>query len=217
MRARQSDMVYKKLENMIISGKFEPDERLDEIKLAKQFNVSRTPVREALLKLAQAGLAEQIPHRGVFISQPSSTKLLEKFEVMAELEAACGRIAAKRISNEGIAQLEVFNESCRKAATSGDTDLYYSENEKFHREIYLQSGNDYLADLALSLHLQLSPFRRIQLRLRGRMEQSLAEHEKIITSLRDGNPEDSAKKLRDHVSVQGEKFMHLMSTFRHDS
>lgn len=80
--------------------------------------------------------------------------------------------------------------------------------------IYHQSGNSFLEQEALRLHRRLKPFRRLQLRLRGRMQQSMAEHEAIVTALRAGEPERAANALRGHVAIQGEKFHLLMSSLR---
>lgn len=199
---------------MIFTGSYDNGDRLDEIRLAERFGVSRTPVREALQKLSVSGLVEQIPHRGVFVRQPGPVELMEMFEVMAELEAACGRLAAGRIDAEALVRLSQANERCALAAKSGDADAYYRANEGFHHLIYLQSGNGFLETETRRLCRRLKPFRRLQLRLRGRMEQSLSEHDGILEALRSGDAEAAAAQLRDHVAVQGEKFHHLMIGLR---
>lgn len=80
--------------------------------------------------------------------------------------------------------------------------------------IYQQSGNGFLAAQAQALHRRLQPFRRQQLRLRGRMAQSMAEHEAIVTALEQGAPEAAANGLRGHVAIQGEKFHRLMANLK---
>ena len=136
------------------------------------------------------------------------------FEVMAELEAVCGRLAAIRISDQALTQLYEANAQCRMAVETADTNRYYAENEAFHRIIYRQSGNSFLEQEAIKLHKRLKPFRRRQLRCRGRMPQSMAEHEAIVGALTEGNSEAASSLLRDHVAVQGKKFQHLMATIR---
>ena len=98
-------MIAEELEGMILDGTFSDGQRLDEVQLAEQFNVSRTPLREALQRLALSGLVEQIPRRGVFVRQPGPVELVEMFEVMAELEAVCARLAASRITDQALADL----------------------------------------------------------------------------------------------------------------
>ena len=102
MERKRSDIIADALEGMIFDGTFADGERLDEVQLATRFSVSRTPVREALLRLAQSGLVEQMPRRGVFVRQPGPVEVVEMFEVMAELEAACTRLAATRITDAAL-------------------------------------------------------------------------------------------------------------------
>ncbi|WP_100053066.1 GntR family transcriptional regulator [Brevirhabdus pacifica] len=210
---KRADQIAKSLEDMIFQGEFADGDRLDEQRLAERFGTSRTPVREALQKLSVSGLVAQIPQRGVFVQQPGPVELMEMFEVMAELEAVCGRFAAIRITDEALDQLRHANQLCQQAVDEGDTDGYYFHNEDFHRIIYSQSGNRFLEQEARRLSRRLRPFRRIQLRLRGRMRQSLDEHLAVVQALTDSDPEGAGNALRDHVAVQNEKFHHLMNSF----
>lgn len=215
MEIRRAEQIADTLEQLIFQGEYEDGQRLDEIKLAEHFNVSRTPIREALQRLVMSGMAEQIPRRGAFVRQPGPVELLEMFETMAELEAACGRFAAIRMSNEGLEKLAQANAKCREAVERGDTAEYYVENEAFHQEIYLGATNTFLRNEALRLQNRLKPYRRVQLRFRGRMAQSLAEHEAIVEALSSGDDELAGKELRSHVTVQGEKFQQLMAGLKH--
>nr|WP_319385658.1 GntR family transcriptional regulator [uncultured Roseibium sp.] len=214
MEQRRADNIAEALEEHIFSGIFQNGDRLDEVRLAEQFGVSRTPLREALQRLALSGLVELVPRRGAFVRQPGPIELMEMFEVMAELEAVCGRLAALRISDEAIEELRDANARCQMAVEARDTDGYYAENERFHKTIYRQSGNGFLEQEATKLHKRLKPFRRQQLKFRGRMAQSMAEHEAIVEALARGNPDDAAGALRNHVAVQGEKFHNLMSSLK---
>jgi len=211
MGLKRAEQIADSLEQLVFQGEYEDGERLDEIKLAEQFSVSRTPIREALQRLVMSGMAQQIPRRGVFIRQPGPVELLEMFETMAELEAACGRFAAARMTDDGLDRLAHANGRCRQAVEREDAPGYYLENEAFHQEIYRGATNSHLQNEALRLQNRLKPYRRVQLRFRGRMAQSLAEHEEIIEALKLGDPELAAKLLRSHVTVQGEKFQQLMA------
>jgi len=207
-------MIADEIEELIFVGTYSDGTRLDEAGLADRFGVSRTPIREALQKLALSGLVTQIPRRGVFVRQPGPVELMEMFEVMAELEAAAARLAARRISDAALVDLRAANAKCQEAVTARDAAAYYLENEQFHQIIYEQSGNTFLRDEALRLHRRLRPFRRMQLRLRGRMAQSMAEHEEIVAALTRGDAVFAADAMRGHVAVQGEKFQYLMSSLR---
>ena len=214
MELKLAEQIADTLEQAVFLGEYSDGERLDEIKIAQQFKVSRTPIREALQRLVITGLAEQIPRRGVFIRLPGPVELLEMFETMAELEAACGRLAALRISEDGLQRLSVANEKCQNATEMDDPSGYYLENEKFHQEIYQGAGNSFLQAKALRLQNRLKPYRRIQLQFRGRMSQSLDEHDRIVNAIRIGDADEAAKLLRDHVTVQGEKFQQLVASLK---
>ncbi len=214
MEIRRADMIADELEELVFAGEFGDGDRLDEVKLAAQFGVSRTPLREAFQRLVASGLAEQIPRRGVFVRQPGPVELMEMFETMAEIEGVCGRLAALRISEQAIGVLVEANARCQQAIDNGDVDDYYRENEVFHHYIYKQSGNSFLEQEALRLHRRLKPFRRHQLRFRGRMAQSMSEHVAIVSALKEGDPDKAAQALRGHVAIQGEKFHLLMSSLK---
>ncbi|WP_299475722.1 GntR family transcriptional regulator [uncultured Roseibium sp.] len=217
MEQRRADNIAETLEEHIFGGVFQDGDRLDEVRLAEKFGVSRTPLREAFQRLALSGLVELVPRRGAFVRQPGPIELMEMFEVMAELEAVCGRLAARRISDVAIEELRDANARCQMAVEAKDTDGYYIENERFHKTIYRQSGNSFLEQEAAKLHKRLKPFRRQQLKFRGRMAQSMAEHEAIVDALARGEPEEAANALRNHVAVQGEKFHNLMASLKSQS
>ena len=95
---RRADALRDRLEQDIVTGALRPGERLDEQSLAARFGVSRTPIREALMQLATAGLIELQPRRGAFVASLSLRDVIERFEVMAALEGACAALAARRIT-----------------------------------------------------------------------------------------------------------------------
>lgn len=214
MEQRRADNIAEQLEELIFTGMYRDGDRLDETRLAEQFGVSRTPLREAFQRLALSGLVELIPRRGAFVRQPGPVELMEMFEVMAELEATCGRLAAMRISDAALEDLRDANAKCQAAVEALDSDGYYAENERFHQIIYQQSGNRFLEQETAKLHKRLKPFRRQQLRLRGRMAQSMAEHEAIVEALEQASAEQAGQALRAHVAVQGEKFHNLMASLQ---
>ena len=182
MNIRRTDQISESLEQLIFRGDYKGGQRLDEIKLAEKFNVSRTPICEALQRLVLSGLAEQLPRRGVFIRQPGPIELMEMFETMA-VEGACERFAAMRITDEGLERLVVSNGRCKEAVERDNVVDYYDENEIFHKEIYWGFTNAFLERQTLHLQNRLKSYRRVQLHFRGRMLESLKEHEAIVEAL----------------------------------
>ena len=212
MDDRSSLSLRERLEDEIGTGGLKPGDRLDEASLAERFGVSRTPVREALQQLAATGMVDIRRHRGAIVSAPDPKRLIDMFEMMAELEAACGLLAARRLVPEDEATLRLTLDACRSAAGEGDTDVYYRANERFHRAIYSASHNGFLAEQALALHKRLAPYRRLQLRVRNRMRTSQSEHEAIVAAILSGDGGTASTLLRAHIAVQGERFADLMAS-----
>ncbi|WP_205737858.1 GntR family transcriptional regulator [Granulosicoccus antarcticus] len=211
---RPAMQIREQIEQDILLGELPLGYRLDEQQLADRFCVSRTPVREALQLLIASGLVEHRPNRGAFVHTPSLTDLLEMFEVMAELEAMCGRLATRRATQEDIQELQALGRDCEAALKGGDSNHYYRENERLHQALYRMSGNRFLAAQASSLHHQLQAYRRLQLRVPYRMRQSMSEHEEIIVAIAAGDVGRVEVAIRQHISIQGERFNDLLSSQR---
>jgi DNA-binding GntR family transcriptional regulator len=209
---RRADLLRDQLEQDIVTGAFRPGERLDEQSLAARFNVSRTPIREALQQLASAGLVTAQPNRGAFVASLGVRDVVERFEAMAALEGMCGRLAARRISESERRTLIDAHEACRREAARGDADAYYYENERFHNVIYEACHNAFLAEQARLLHKRLKPYRRLQLRLRNRLVTSLKEHQAIVDAILAGDGELAEQMLKDHVLIQGERLSDFVAT-----
>ncbi|MCM2293105.1 GntR family transcriptional regulator [Allorhizobium sp. BGMRC 0089] len=197
-----ADMIYERLEAMVAEGRFADGERLDEVRLSQEFGVSRTPLREALRMLANAGLARAVPNRGTFVRQPDFTRLVEMFEVMAELEAWCARLAASRITSAELLLLRETALKCERALAVQDSHLYYAENASFHDLIYRAAGNGFLAEEARSLQRRLRPFRQAQLFVADRLEHSMEEHRQILAALESHNAVEAENRMRDHIRIQ---------------
>jgi DNA-binding GntR family transcriptional regulator len=133
------------------------------------------------------------------------------FEAMAELEATCVRLAARRMSEPERQSFRRAHEACRKPAAKGDSDAYFELNERFHQALYDGSHNAFLAEQARALQRRLRPYRRLQLRFPARLEQSYSEHEKIAEAVCAGDAERAAESMRGHVTVQGERFGDLVA------
>ncbi|GGA67426.1 GntR family transcriptional regulator [Pseudoclavibacter endophyticus] len=206
MKQSRAGEIRDHIEQAIVTGAFRPGERLDEVKLAAQFEVSRTPIREALRQLIATELVEAQPHRGTFVKDFSVRDMLNMFEVMSELEGMCARLAARRRSDAQLREIEAACETCAANSESGDADAYYYANEQFHLAIYEASGNAFLARTAQSLLLRLRPFRRLQLRVPGRMRSSTTEHGAIVEAIRAGDSASAEQLIEEHVSVQGDRF-----------
>jgi DNA-binding GntR family transcriptional regulator len=210
--ATRTQALREAIEDRIATGAFPPGMRLDESELAQQFGVSRTPLREALIQLGSMGLVSMRPRRGAVVADVTPQRLLEMFEVMAELEAMCARLAARRMSKPDEEELLAAHRACEAAVLAADPDDYYHKNERFHHAIYRASHSGFLAEQATALQRRLRPYRRLQLRVRNRMSASFAEHVQIVDALSLGDPEAAADHLRQHILVQGTRFADLLAS-----
>lgn len=130
---------------------------------------------------------------------------------MAELEAACVRLACRRATPEDLQRLQRAMLACDEAAAAGDPDRYYQENTEFHHAIYAAAHNDFLEQETLRLQAMLQPYRRRQLRALGRMRQSLEEHHAITAAIANSDAAEAARVMLDHVTIQGERFNDLVA------
>ncbi|HEX8405394.1 MAG TPA: GntR family transcriptional regulator, partial [Duganella sp.] len=171
------------IEEMIAVGVFKPGQHLDETELATRFGVSRTPIRETLIQLSSMGLVVIRPRRGAIVAELGPQQLVEMFEVMSELEATCGRLAARRMTPEEQAALLAAHEACQAAMLAQEPDDYYYKNEVFHEAIYAGSHNQFLIEQTRNLYRRLRPYRRLQLRVRDRLANSYREHDGVVQAI----------------------------------
>jgi DNA-binding GntR family transcriptional regulator len=209
-----SEQLREAIEERIVVGAYAPGSRLDEVEIAGAFGVSRTPIREALIQLASIGLVESRPRRGSVVADVAPARLQEMFEVMAEMEALCARLAAERAGAAERAALVAAHEACAAAVKAKDPDAYYRLNEQFHHALYAACGNAFLAEHAKQLHRRLRPYRRLQLRVPGRIKASFGEHAAVVAAVLRRDGANAAAEVRAHVAVQGERFAKLVAALR---
>lgn len=214
MKRSNTQKLKDALEEDIINGRLLPGERLDHDALAKQYGVSRTPIREAVQQLVVSGLVDVRPKKGTFVAKVSLDQLIEMFEVMAELEGMCGRLAARRIQTRELEDLRSALLHCENPEVMADPDDYYYENEDFHNCIYAASHNQFLATEARQLKQRLKPYRRMQLHARNRVSNSVKEHRKIFEAIEKGEEREAEQYLKEHILIQGTRFSDLVSQVR---
>ncbi|BDW89538.1 MULTISPECIES: GntR family transcriptional regulator [Thalassospira] len=205
-----TDLVQK-LERDIVTGVLKPGDKLDERSLSERFGVSRTPVREALQTLAGSGLVATMPRRGTIVASITVAELIEMFEVMAELEAMCARLAARRMPRVDIENLIALSEECNGLKDHADADAYYEANVRFHEAIYAGCRNSFLERQTKNVRNRLAPYRRLQLHRPGRVKKSNNEHADILSAISNGEAETAGKLMQQHVAVQGESLNDLLA------
>ena len=194
------------LADQIVRGALKPGMALEETDVARRFNVSRTPVREALRQLVASGLVEARAHRGAVVAQPSLERLGAMFEAMAELEALCAGLAAERMTPVERNRLEAVHEELRGLSHAGNPERFHEVNERFHNTIYAGSHNGYIAEIALGTRVRVQPFRRAQFRNLGRLAKSHAEHDKVLVAILRGNRAGAAAAMRAHIELVRDEY-----------
>ncbi|MBB4613907.1 GntR family transcriptional regulator [Novosphingobium taihuense] len=194
-----SDRIRLALADEITTGALLPGAQLDEQLLGDRFGASRTPVREALRQLAASGLVEMRPRRGAVVAEMTAERIFEMFELSAEIEAMCIRLAAWRMTPVERSALRQIHEDSAFAVARGDVDEYDRLNWRFHDAIYQGTHNAYIVEQAKALRERMAAFRRAQLRKSGRPERSRHEHGELVEAVMRGDGEEAAKLMRAHM------------------
>lgn len=200
----QCEIVRSALERDIFSGNLAPASPLDEDAIAKRFSVSRTPVREALLQLIEAGLVEKPSRQRAVVAPLDLRRLIQMFETLSELEAICARFAARRITTQETEALAAIQEASDAALAAQDADEYGRQGIRFHVAVWRATHNDVLFDTTRNLAIRLNPYRMFQLRSKGRQEANNDDHKLLLELIGAGKAEDAYTLMRGHVTVQGD-------------
>ena len=190
----------------ILDGTFKPGTHLDEVSLAHQHGVSRTPVREALRQLTTSGLIDMRPRRGAVVSKATQEQVESLFVAMAEMEATCARLCALSMTPVERRRLQARHEAMTELAGSGDPDAYSNANVAFHSAIYAGARNVLLAEFAMGLRRRVGPFRRAQFRVAGRLARSNQEHDAVVRAILAGDASAAHAAMLHHVSLVEDAF-----------
>jgi len=186
--AAVSDAVYRTIREAILLGRLVPGSRLGEEDLAKRFEVSRTPVREAVLRLEAEHLAERNSRRGLVVAGITSDEIVEVYAVRQALDGLAARLAAESGRPTAIAQLRWLNDQLRTTVASGSLAEQQQINLEFHEAMYKAGHNEFLLELIRTAHDRVRRFPGTTLSNAGRPEDVVKEHDEIIDAIegRDG-------------------------------
>lgn len=177
----------------------ETDLRLDERKLAENLAISRTPIREALARLAQDGLVEIIPRKGVFVHRKSRTEILEMVVIWAALESMAARLVTEKASDDDLRALRKFAVKNSMNAMSAEIEEYSDANIQFHQYILELSGCKALGKMADGLFDHMHAVRRRAMGEGDRVTKSVADHMEIIDALEARDADLASRRVREHT------------------
>ena len=198
--ASLEEKVYMLLEEEILTGKLSPGEQLKEQALSSRLEVSRTPIRGALHRLAEEGLVEISANRGASVVGVSSEDVTDTYLIRMRLEGLASRMAAERISEEDKAALTESVELSEFYIKKLDAEHLKELDTAFHKIIYRASGNRLLCKILSDLHRNIKAYRKKSLSSPGRIEKSVAEHREILTAILRGDADEADKLTSLHIS-----------------
>lgn len=221
------ELLYKQIQNRILSGEYPPGYKLRQEALASEFQVSRTPIREALSQLAAKGIIHYQPQTGAVVRRQSSKEVREIYRVRAEVEGLASQLAAQWITDDQLALLrkvherfvsavqvlsEVRSGSDQETAQSSEAiqaarEDWISLNAEFHSIIYNASNNACLQRIISDLHVSYT--RNVQSAsalgmYKHRMENNIRHHEDILLALEHRNPQEAREAMARHIIESGE-------------
>ncbi|NLG94807.1 MAG: GntR family transcriptional regulator [Acetomicrobium flavidum] len=195
-----ADYVYDELLHKILMRQIKPGEHLAEVNIAVSLGVSRTPVREALRRLASQGLLEVIPNVGAKVVSPTQKDLEDTFMVRNALETMAVRLAVKNINPTYLAEMEEAIKQEEQALRSGDFEEYLGVNEEFHRIIAQLSGNNVLEDFIKNCIARISIYTVFtEPPVEEIIRTSLAEHKEILNAIKERDVDRAEKTMEEHI------------------
>jgi len=194
-----SDRIRADLSELIRQGQLLPGEAIDEAALAKRYNVSKTPVREALLQLEAQGLLQSLSRGGMALAKMDLRQLLSLWELLAEIEAIAVRLATERITPEEFAALELLHNASKLYADTENLEGWQKANEQFHEMIYHAARNSFLRQDALRIRAQTGAYRRHAFGALGRIHSSFVQHGQIVEALRKRDSSQASHAMLKHI------------------
>jgi DNA-binding GntR family transcriptional regulator len=182
-RAALHEQAAQRLRQMLVEGRIAPGAKLNERELSERLNVSRTPLREAIKMLAAEGLVELLPNRGAVAVALTEEDILHTFEVMAGLEAQAGELAAQRITEQELAEIQAMHFEMMAAYTRRDLSAYYGLNARIHSAINTAARNPVLSQVYQQVNARLQALRFRSNQDGEKWKNAMKDHEKMIEAL----------------------------------
>jgi DNA-binding GntR family transcriptional regulator len=187
------------IRDLIVEGDLAPGSRVPERVLCERFDVSRTPLREALKVLASEGLLELLPHRGARVVVLTEEDVEEMFEVLGALEALAGELAAARMDAEELAEIRALHYQMALHFTRGELMPYFRLNQQIHEKVFAASRNRTLMTVYQSLAGRIRRARYIANVSHTRWAEAIEEHERMLAALESRDGAMLARTLKEHL------------------
>ena len=205
------EKILETIRDAILKGALKPGEKVAEPELAERFGISRTPIREAFRQLESEGYLTVIPRKGAVVAALSEKDVDEFYAIKSILEGYAAELAATRLSQKEIEKLQAINEKLRNLAAEGDVKNFYRAHNEFHDLFIKAADNQKLAELIQQLGMKFLRLRMASLSAPGRMNISVAEHERLIEAfkMQDGHLAESLVKKT--AAIGGRVLLEMMT------
>lgn len=198
------EAVTERLREMVLEGELAPGSRISEKKLCEIFDVSRTPLREALKVLANEGLVELLPNRGAKVTEVTLAEVVDLFEIMVILEGLSGELLAARASDSDIAEIRTLHQRMIDLYQRHERAEYFLLNQRIHRRLTEIARNSVLLELQASLSVKITRARYMANMQMGRWDESASEHEQILEALEKRDSHKLSAAMRIHMRKTGD-------------
>lgn len=180
---KAAEQIRLEIEDGIRNGRLRPGDAINEAELIRQHDVSRTPVREALLQLQAQGLLTSLPRGGMVVAKMNLPQLLALWELLAELEGYAARLACERMTDAERAALASAHHEAAAAVKDEDRDLWRICNQKFHDVLYRGCRNPYLRDEILRIRALTGVYRQHAFSASGKVKASWEQHAALVDAI----------------------------------
>ena len=184
------------LRQRIFNRELAPGSWIDELKLAEEYGISRTPLREALKVLATEGLVTMKVRRGAYVTEVSERDLADVYHLLALLESDAAGVVATQATEAQLKELQTLHRELEKAVTNRER--FFQVNEAFHMRLLEIANNRWRDQMVADLRKVMKLNRHNSLLKGGRLEESLAEHRAIMAALTARDAEATAQRMREH-------------------
>jgi DNA-binding GntR family transcriptional regulator len=210
-RRRLVDDASQALREAILDGRFEAGARLRQTELADRLGISRTPIREALVRLQDEGLVELLPGGGVRVKLLNVDEAVELYDLREVLDGLAARLAAGRAGAAALAKLERALARMAQCIERQDTNQWFRAHVAFHEEIVRAAGNRPLGRLSTVVRLSIRHFHPLLLRTERRLENAYAEHRAIYEAIAARDGESAERLARGHIANAKEIVLKVMT------
>ncbi len=187
---------------MIFERQLEPGQWVDELALARDWQISRTPLREALKVLAAEGLVVPVPRQGCKVAEMSEDEADELLPIMALLEGRCAYEAVRKAGEADVRRLQQLHAQLERHAAANDIEAYYRANHEFHSAVQALAGNRWLDRATGDLRRFVRLLRGRQLHWPGRIEASINEHRVLLDAIVQRDAARAERVMHDHLMAQ---------------